>query len=653
MIENHAKLHRLPLGTIRPKGWLAEQLRRNIDGMGGHLDELEPAMIATPYTTRETHKPWGKEAQAGWGAEISGNYWTGLVYLAFGTGEPAMIAKADKWVEDVLKNRRPDGYLGTYTDEDNLFDDYNAWGNALGMNALLAYAEATGREDVFDAVYQCMLWFCENWAGDKKTRYAGITIVEPMVTCYRKTGDRRLLDFCHDYFDFLEKNDLFDISLSAMLSPELHYASQHGSACVQDMDHPALLYACTGDETYLRASINYYQKLYAKAIQAHGGVTCESEYIAPRGAVVETEYCGITYNNKSLQNLLTVTGEAHFADDIEKGVFNVAQGARKKDEKAVAYLSSPNQIQAHIRSSYVGNHHQVYAPCVPVACCAVNSVRILPEFLAGLAMHDGAGTLYWTTYAPASLTWQGMDIALDTLYPFRDKLTFTFHGDAAPVKVTFRKPGWCDAPALTVNGQDCAFTVADGWLTPAVAFGDGDTVVLTLPMGVTVETVDDGDRCGKFPVTVHYGPLLYALEVPGRWDAYKGEPATPLPEGWHWYYLMTVIPHDPNLDIYDDGGMRKYLISWNVALDEHLDPAAVTVEPVEADGYVWEEPYVRLHVPAYKAPYSYPPYGNVTLEPQTEGGYAYTTDKLEITLVPYGCTNLRISYFPRAGKNNG
>ncbi len=653
MTKNLAKLHRLPLGTIHPRGWLAEQLRRNIEGLGGHLDELEPAMIATPYTTRETHKPWGKAAQAGWGAEISGNYWTGLISLAFGTGDASMIAKVDKWVTDVLKNRREDGYLGTYTDEDDLFDDYNAWGNALGMNALLSYAEATGREDVFDAVYKCMLWFCENWAGDKKTRYAGITIVKPMVTCYLKTGDVRLLDFCHDYFDFLERNDLFDISLSAMLSPELHYASQHGSACVQDMDHPALLYACTGDERYLKASINYYEKLYAKAIQAHGGVTCESEYIAPKGAVVETEYCGITYYNKSLQNLLAVTGEARFGDEIERGLFNAAEGARKKDEKAIAYLTSPNQLGAHVRSSYIGNHHQVYAPCVPVACCPVNSVRILPEFLAGMAMYDETETLYWTTYAPAELTWQGMGISLDTLYPFRDKLNFTFQGGAAPVKLSFRKPDWCTSPSLTVNGRECAFAVADGWLTPETAFADGDVVVLTLPMSVTIEHIDDGDRSGKYPLAIKYGPVLYALQVPEKWDPYAGEPATPLPEGWHWYYLMAVIPQDPALDIYDNMGMRKHLISWNVALDEELTPADVTVEEVDTEGYVWEEPYIRLHVPAYKAPYSYTPYCNVTLEPQTENGYAYTTDKLEISLVPYGCTGLRISYFPRAGKNNG
>ena len=153
------KLRRLPLGNIHASGWVKEQLRRNIDGMGGHLDELEPNMIGTPYTTRETYLGWSEDVCAGWGAEISGNYWWGLIELAFTSGNPKMIEKAHKWVKDVLKNQREDGYLGTYRDGDNFFDDYNAWGTSCGMNALLAYYDATDSQEVLDAVYRCMLWF--------------------------------------------------------------------------------------------------------------------------------------------------------------------------------------------------------------------------------------------------------------------------------------------------------------------------------------------------------------------------------------------------------------------------------------------------------------------------------------------------------------
>lgn len=52
------------------------------------------------------------------------------------------------------------------------------------------------------------------------------------------------MQFCYEYFDFIERNDLFDSSLSAMLSQELHYNSTHGSLYANEIDRPALMYAC-------------------------------------------------------------------------------------------------------------------------------------------------------------------------------------------------------------------------------------------------------------------------------------------------------------------------------------------------------------------------------------------------------------------------
>jgi hypothetical protein len=179
----------------------------------------------------------------------------------------------------------------------------------------------------------------------------------------------------------MEKNDLFDASLSAMLSPELHYNSTHGALYANQIDRPALIYACDGDERYLEASLNAWRKAKEKVILPNGGITCESEYLAPVGTVVETEYCAVTMYNKSLANLAMITGMPCFADDMEQTVYNCAEGARKKDERAIAYLTSPNQVMATASSSYANEGHQVYAPCVPVACCPVNSVRVLPEFL--------------------------------------------------------------------------------------------------------------------------------------------------------------------------------------------------------------------------------------------------------------------------------
>ena len=93
-------------------------------------------------------------------------------------------------------------------------------------------------------------------------------------------------------------------------------------------------------------------------------------------------------------------------------------------------------------------------------------------------------------------------------------------------------------------------------------------------------------------------------------------------------------------------GRRRDAFNWNVALDETLTAADVTVEEVEGEGYVWEQPRILLHTHCYKAPYACCTYPRKTYEPF--GDRQHVTERLPLTLVPYGCTNLRVTYFPRA-----
>ena len=80
--------------------------------------------------------------------------------------------------------------------------------------------------------------------------------------------------------------------------------------------------------------------------------------------------------------------------------------------------------------------------------------------------------------------------------------------------------------------------------------------------------------------------------------------------------------------------------------DLFLDDTVDMMEELPANGYVWENPPIRLHTHCYKAPYMFPVYPHKTYE--TNEAYQYVTDRLPLVLEPYGCTNLRITYFPKA-----
>ena len=78
----------LPLGAIRPAGWLARQLEVQADGQSGHLDEFWPSL-----DRRQT--AWLGGAGEAW--ERGPYFMDGLVPLAFLIGRADLLAKAYLW----------------------------------------------------------------------------------------------------------------------------------------------------------------------------------------------------------------------------------------------------------------------------------------------------------------------------------------------------------------------------------------------------------------------------------------------------------------------------------------------------------------------------------------------------------------------------
>ncbi len=616
----YRKLIPMPLGEITAYGWLKEQLERNRDGIGGHMDELEPKMIATPFTEHVSLENWGG---AGWGGEISGNYWYGLVTLAYTLHDDFLMKKAETWVNRVLSMQEEDGYMGAYAKTDNRFEDYNAWGTACGMRAMLAFYEGTGRQDVFEAVYRCMLWFCVNWA-THKTPYAGHAITEPMLYCYDRTGDQRLLQFVLDYDRFLSENDEYNNSTETLAIPKLRYNVNHTVAYGISLRRPALIYGSTGDRRYLDAADTAIQKIRAKAVQETGAPVSRNEWLAPVSATVESETCNFAVYNADYAIMASLTGDTSYGDYMEQVVYNAAEGARKTDERAITYMSAPNQIKANRHSSYTMTWHSMYTPIHPTSCCAVYSVHILPDLVKNMVMTDAEGNWVFQAYGPCQICHDSVTALVDTLYPFGESLTIRLSMDAPKTfGMTFKIPGWCRQYSIKVNGREVEPTCCREWQ-------DGDVIAMHFEMKPTVSRVDDSNGSKNYPLCIKNGPLVYALQIPENWiDIGTGEARTPLPEGWCWYELEPAGPK-----------------CWDVALDEKTVADSIEVVRTEKDGYVWENPPVKLTLDAYKAPYAYQNF--ITKTPEIFEEELEVTEKQRLTLVPYGCTAIRITYFPRA-----
>ncbi len=640
--KTYNSLSKLPLGSVTAKGWIKEQLERSKEGMGGHLDELEPDMIARPfvdhgrfYQLPHHASPDDPTFASGWSAEISGTYWMGLVELAFTLDDPELKAKAEAWVNKVLANQEPEGYLGGYGKDTNRLVDYNPWSANWCYRALLSYYEATERKDVLEAVHKGLLWFCDNFK-DVKTDYAGPTIIESLCVVYAYTGDARLLKLAEDWQAWLNENSGQRNRVSQMLSDEFIFGSMHSVAYGEDTKHPAIIYCVNGNEEYRKASVNGFEKALKKQVQKTGAPSASCELLSPVGSVLESEYCNLMTYNHSYSWLIEATGDASWADHIERCLFNGIQGARRKDEKGVQYNVAPNQLYATRDSSKYGDvpDKGAFAPVFYVACCNTKAVGAVPEFVRDMVYEDKEGRLYLTCYGPAEVKSGTLSFEMDTLYPFRDTVTLKITGGNSDI-LYFRVPEWCSSPSAALNGKKQKLQkAASGYASVAAPLKAGDELVFTFPMKVKISRVDDSYTARRYPLCVERGPIVYAIDVPAAWNTYNGLKITPETDTWPWFEAR---PDFANLGEWSP---------WAYALDAKTKAKDIKVVEKPAEGYVWENPPVVLEVPMYRTDAAA---GRGCWQFRNYEEWSFRTVEEAprmVTMVPHGCTNLRVTYVP-------
>src|SRR5512139_3135151 len=134
----------LPLGAIRPAGWLLRQLRIQADGLSGHLDEFWPDVGQSQW--------FGGKAE-GW---ERAPYWLdGAIPLAWILNDEPMKARIARYVDFVITHQRADGWYGPYP-EDAVAKRYDMWAILLANKVLVKYHEATGDARALDAVVKSL-----------------------------------------------------------------------------------------------------------------------------------------------------------------------------------------------------------------------------------------------------------------------------------------------------------------------------------------------------------------------------------------------------------------------------------------------------------------------------------------------------------------
>src|ERR1019366_820397 len=131
MVKNRAPLaasafYFLPLGSIRPSGWLKAQLEIQANGLGGHLDETWADVGPESGWLGGTGESW----------ERGPYFLDGFVPLAYLLDDAHLKAKAQRYIDWTLTHQAPNGMIGPSTNDD-------WWPRYVMLKVLTQYHELT------------------------------------------------------------------------------------------------------------------------------------------------------------------------------------------------------------------------------------------------------------------------------------------------------------------------------------------------------------------------------------------------------------------------------------------------------------------------------------------------------------------------------
>ncbi len=597
-------------GDIKPQGWLKTQLRLQADGLAGKLDTIWPDV-------KESR--WIGGSREGWERVP---YWLdGFIPLAYLLEDGDMVARARRYIDAILQGQQEDGWICPCEDAER--PRYDVWAAFLLCKVLVLYADCSQDERIQPAVAKCLkqlLFHIQkhtlfNWAA---TRWFECLI--PIFWLYERTGEARL---CELAFKLQSEGTgwdrLFEHWQDQEPKNEWGFLT-HVVNLAMVLKCRALMSRLTGEGPDAFA-IDMLKKLR----ECHGNVLgyfSGDECLSGTSPLQGTECCGVVEAMYSYEHLLSISGLARWGDELEMLAFNGLPATVLPDMTAHQYVQQTNQVQCaplekdHVPFRTNGPESHVFGLEPNFGCCTANFGQGFPKLALSAFMRTEEG-IASAALVPSEVKAQvcgaHVHIKLDTLYPFRDILTYTISvSKKAAFAFAIRIPA--TAQKALVNGQAAEpgafFTLSREW--------EGETQI-------TVELTPKEEWIKRPNGLYAYqrGPLVFALPIAQRREVIEYE---------------------------KDGVSRTYpFCDYYLYPDEEwaYGFAGDTVKAVLDDGF--DLPFSSNRPPMYveleMASVAWPMEHGMCAE-KPEGSKA-TGPKVYKKLYPYGCTNLRLTEMPK------
>jgi DUF1680 family protein len=486
-------------------GWLGTRLIAN---ESNRLAMLDPARLLEGYRHRPGRQSWDGEHVGKWlhAATLAWVY----------TGDPELRKKLDYTAAELIKCQLPDGYLGTYI-EAKRWTEWDVWAHKYNLIGLITYMRYTGNLEPLPACRRMADLLCDTFGdapGKRDIILAGehrgmapTSVLEPMVLLYRLTGERRYLEFCQYILRAWEQPNGPKI-ISTLLHAKRVDKVGNGKAyeMLSCLNGALEYYRTVGQPDLLEACLNAWKDIVEHRLYLTGTASYREffhgDFDLPNVNNVGETCVTVTWLQFNAQ-LLRLTGEARFAEQLERVTLNQLFGAQCPDGSAWGYYVQMEGKKPY--SSTLDGH-----------CCLSSGPRgvsLIPTFAVTTDAEGVVVNLYEEGTANLKLRNDAaVTVTAHTEYPSSGRIGISLspEGAAQSFALKLRVPAWCSNPNLQLNGKAItAETGADGYLAIRRQWKPGAQVQLSLKLEPRLVV---GDHKNEGRAAVLFGPLVLAAD---------------------------------------------------------------------------------------------------------------------------------------------
>ena len=540
MLAPRAKTDRLfpfPAGSFDYRGRLDHAIRFIEDF------QLLDVSLWTKFVKVFKELPKPDTADKGWRGEYWGKMMRGACITYQYTQNPTLYRILTETVEDMLTAAEADGRISAY-DREAEFDGWDIWCRKYVLLGLEYFLEICTDQTLSDRILPVLCgqvdYMIDRIGWDKlditkaTTHWQGVnssSVLEPVVRLYNLTGAQKYLDFATYVVErgAADRQNLFELAyVGEKLPHEWEVIKAYEiMSCFEGLIE---YYRVTGIEKWKEAAMKFGKLVYESEVSIIGSCGCWHELFDHTvKRQLTTVYTGqmqetcvtVTWMKFCLQ-LLCLTGDSRYADELERSAYNALLGAINFEKSPLNNgfpFDSYSPLVMGTRARYTGGRKELsdgssYGCC---ACIGSAGTGLIP-MSSMLLRKDGVAVNLYIPGTAATHTPDGcpLEIAVKTNYPVDGAISLTLDTTSEqPFTLALRIPSWSADTTLALNAQMIDVTPGK-YAEIHRVWKCGDTVELFLDMRTEViHPNEEGlpDENSKHHVALRRGPLILARDA--------------------------------------------------------------------------------------------------------------------------------------------